>query len=129
MSTSKDHGAQPGANGGANAGSDISFPEHPTRISEAKRNSLVVTAAIGAVGAASTAFAFVSTFAPSERAKAAGAPVEADISDLKPGEMKRVEWRGNPAWGPCRGPCRGPRRGTRKGDPEGGPEGGPVGKR
>jgi ubiquinol-cytochrome c reductase iron-sulfur subunit len=40
----------------------------------------------------------VSTFQPSERAKAAGAPVEVDISDVKPGEMKVVEWRGKPVW-------------------------------
>lgn len=51
----------------------------------------------GAVGLA-TAGVLVSTFQPSERAKAAGAPVEADISDLKPGDMKVVEWRGNPVW-------------------------------
>ena len=35
---------------------------------------------------------------PSERAKAAGAPVEADISGMKPGDMKTVEWRGKPVW-------------------------------
>jgi ubiquinol-cytochrome c reductase iron-sulfur subunit len=35
---------------------------------------------------------------PSERAKAAGAPVEVDISDLLPGQMKTVEWRGKPVW-------------------------------
>jgi ubiquinol-cytochrome c reductase iron-sulfur subunit len=35
---------------------------------------------------------------PSERAKAAGAPVEADIGNLQPGEMMRVEWRGKPVW-------------------------------
>ena len=35
---------------------------------------------------------------PSERAKAAGAPVEADIGNLAPGEMTRVEWRGKPVW-------------------------------
>jgi len=40
----------------------------------------------------------VSTFAPSERAKAAGASVEVDISSLVPGEMKTVEWRGKPVW-------------------------------
>jgi ubiquinol-cytochrome c reductase iron-sulfur subunit len=42
--------------------------------------------------------AAVSTLQPSERAKAAGAPVEVDISDVKPGEMKVVEWRGKPVW-------------------------------
>jgi ubiquinol-cytochrome c reductase iron-sulfur subunit len=41
---------------------------------------------------------FVSTFQPSERARAAGAAVEVDISDLKPGEKKTVEWRGKPVW-------------------------------
>jgi ubiquinol-cytochrome c reductase iron-sulfur subunit len=63
-----------------------------------RRGLLVATCvAGGAVGVAS-AGAFVSTFQPSERAKAAGAPVEADISDLKPGEMKTFEWRGKPVW-------------------------------
>jgi ubiquinol-cytochrome c reductase iron-sulfur subunit len=41
---------------------------------------------------------FVSSFEPSERARAAGAPVEADISALKPGERLTVEWRGKPVW-------------------------------
>ena len=41
---------------------------------------------------------FVSTFTPSERAKAAGAPVQVDISALKAGEMQTVEWRGKPVW-------------------------------
>jgi ubiquinol-cytochrome c reductase iron-sulfur subunit len=36
--------------------------------------------------------------APSERAKAAGAPVEVDISTLEPGQMTVVEWRGKPVW-------------------------------
>ncbi|AMO93621.1 ubiquinol-cytochrome c reductase, iron-sulfur subunit [Collimonas fungivorans] len=45
-----------------------------------------------------TAGAFVSTFQPSERAKAAGAPVEVDISGIKPGEMQVFEWRGKPVW-------------------------------
>ena len=41
---------------------------------------------------------FVSTFAPSERAKAAGAPVQVDISAIQPGEKLTVEWRGKPVW-------------------------------
>ena len=41
---------------------------------------------------------FVASMLPSERAKAAGAPVETDISGLAPGEMMRVEWRGKPVW-------------------------------
>jgi ubiquinol-cytochrome c reductase iron-sulfur subunit len=50
------------------------------------------------VGGLGAAVPFVSSFAPSERAKAAGAPVEVDISNLKPGEMATVEWRGKPVW-------------------------------
>jgi ubiquinol-cytochrome c reductase iron-sulfur subunit len=50
------------------------------------------------VAGLATAGAFVSTFQPSERAKAAGAPVEADISGLKEGELRTFEWRGKPVW-------------------------------
>ena len=63
-----------------------------------RRGLLVATAAAGGVAGLAAAGAFVSTFEPSERAKAAGAPVEVDIADLKPGEMKTVEWRGKPVW-------------------------------
>jgi ubiquinol-cytochrome c reductase iron-sulfur subunit len=45
-----------------------------------------------------TVVPFVGSFAPSEKAKAAGAPVEVDISGLKPGEMMTVAWRGKPVW-------------------------------
>jgi ubiquinol-cytochrome c reductase iron-sulfur subunit len=41
---------------------------------------------------------FLASMLPSERAKAAGAPVEVDISKLAPGEMMTVEWRGKPVW-------------------------------
>ncbi len=40
----------------------------------------------------------MSTFQPSERAKAAGAPVEIDVAGMAPGEMRTVEWRGKPVW-------------------------------
>jgi ubiquinol-cytochrome c reductase iron-sulfur subunit len=63
-----------------------------------KRTWLIASSCAGAVGAAFTAVPFVSSFAPSERAKAAGAPVEVDISALKPGEKMTVEWRGKPVW-------------------------------
>jgi ubiquinol-cytochrome c reductase iron-sulfur subunit len=63
-----------------------------------RRNWIATTAAAGAAGGAVVAFPLVSTFAPSEKAKAAGAPVELDIGDLKPGEMKVGEWRGKPVW-------------------------------
>ena len=59
---------------------------------------LTATGVVGGVAAAATAVPFAGSMFPSERAKAAGAPVEADISSLKPGEMKIVEWRGKPVW-------------------------------
>lgn len=68
------------------------------QVDSGRRGLLVATCAAGGVAGLATAGALVSTFQPSERAKAAGAPVEADISDLKPGEMKVFEWRGNPVW-------------------------------
>ncbi len=67
-------------------------------VDQGKRTWLITTSCAGAVGGVAAAVPFVSTFAPSERAKAAGAPVEVDIGDLKPGEKKTVEWRGKPVW-------------------------------
>jgi ubiquinol-cytochrome c reductase iron-sulfur subunit len=61
----------------------------------------VLTAATGVVGAAGATFLavpFVSSWQPSERAKAAGAPVEADLSQLQPGQMLTISWRGKPVW-------------------------------
>ena len=63
-----------------------------------KRTWLIATTCAGVVGGVVVAVPFVSTFAPSERARAAGAAVEADISALKPGERMTVEWRGKPVW-------------------------------
>ena len=63
-----------------------------------KRNWIVATAVVGGAGVATVAVPFVSTFSPSERAKAAGAAVEVDISAIKPGEKITVEWRGKPVW-------------------------------
>jgi ubiquinol-cytochrome c reductase iron-sulfur subunit len=63
-----------------------------------KRNFLIATSAVGAVGVAAVAVPFVTSMTPSERAKAAGAPVEVDISKIKPGEMMTAEWRGKPVW-------------------------------
>ncbi|MCA1245552.1 ubiquinol-cytochrome c reductase iron-sulfur subunit [Massilia sp. MS-15] len=68
------------------------------QVDSGRRGLLVATCAAGGVVGVSTAGVLVSTFQPSERAKAAGAPVEVDISDVKPGEMKVVEWRGKPVW-------------------------------
>jgi ubiquinol-cytochrome c reductase iron-sulfur subunit len=63
-----------------------------------RRLWLIATGAAGGAAAIATAVPFVSSFAPSERAKAMGAAVEVDIGDIPPGGMKTVEWRGKPVW-------------------------------
>jgi len=66
---------------------------------QGKRRFLVAaTGVAGGVATGAVAVPFVASMLPSERAKAAGAPVEADISKLEPGELMRVEWRGKPGW-------------------------------
>jgi len=69
-----------------------------TPVDTSKRTWLIASSCAGAVGGIAVAVPFVSTFQPSERAKAAGAAVEVDISALKPGEKMTVEWRGKPVW-------------------------------
>ena len=63
-----------------------------------RRRLLVATSAVGGVAGLAAAVPFVASMLPSERAKSAGAPVEADISKLAPGQMMTVEWRGKPVW-------------------------------
>ena len=63
-----------------------------------RRMLVAATSVAGAVGAAFVAVPFVSSMQPSARAKAAGAPVQADISKLEEGQIMRVKWRGNPVW-------------------------------
>jgi ubiquinol-cytochrome c reductase iron-sulfur subunit len=69
-----------------------------TPVDTSKRTWLIASGCAGAVGAGFTAVPFVSRFEPSERAKAAGAPVEVDISAIKLGTKLTVEWRGKPVW-------------------------------
>jgi ubiquinol-cytochrome c reductase iron-sulfur subunit len=64
----------------------------------ARRTWIAITCGAGAVGGVAVAVPFVSTLTPSERAKAAGAAVQVDVSALKPGEKLTVEWRGKPVW-------------------------------
>lgn len=71
----------------------VTLPSDPTR-----RFWIGTTCAMGGVAGLAAAVPFVSTFAPSDRARAAGAPVEVDISTLAPGEMRTIEWRGKPVW-------------------------------
>ncbi|HEX7501328.1 MAG TPA: ubiquinol-cytochrome c reductase iron-sulfur subunit [Polyangia bacterium] len=67
-------------------------------IDSGKRTWIIASGCAGVVGAGFAAVPFVSSFQPSERARAAGAAVEVDISGLKPDEQLTVEWRGQPVW-------------------------------
>lgn len=64
------------------------------------RRTLLIglTSAVGAVGAVGAAVPFVKSWSPSAKAKAAGAPVTVDISQIQPGQKLTVEWRGRPVW-------------------------------
>jgi len=67
-------------------------------VDNSRRNWLITSCAVGGAGAAAVAVPFVSSFSPSERAKAAGASIEVDISAIPPGQKITVEWRGKPVW-------------------------------
>ena len=67
-------------------------------VDQSRRTWIAITCGAGAVGGAAVAVPFISTFAPSERARAAGAPVRVDIGGMQPGEKLTVEWRGKPVW-------------------------------
>jgi len=72
---------------------DPTLPPDPSR-----RFWVASACAVGGVAGVATAVPFVSSFAPSEKARAAGAPVEVDVSNIAPGQMITVEWRGKPVW-------------------------------
>jgi ubiquinol-cytochrome c reductase iron-sulfur subunit len=80
------------------------IPLHPVRPEPAaahdadRRQLLMVTAGAAGIAAVATAVPFVASLAPSERARALGASVEVDVSDIPPGGLKTVEWRGKPVW-------------------------------
>ena len=63
-----------------------------------RRFLLAATTAVGGIATVATAVPFVISMMPSQRAKAAGAPIEADISKIEPGMMAIFEWRGKPIW-------------------------------
>ncbi len=63
-----------------------------------RRFLTAATSVVGGVGAVFTAVPFLASWTPSAKARAAGAPVEADISKLEPGQLMRVKWRGKPVW-------------------------------
>ena len=70
----------------------------PGPVNADRRTAIAVTAAVGGAGAVAAAVPFVASFTPSERAKAAGAPIQVDLSTVPPGEMRTFEWRGKPVW-------------------------------
>ena len=70
----------------------------PEPCDPSRRTLLLATACAGGAMAVGAAVPFVASLTPSERARAAGAPVEVDIDKLAPGEMSVVEWRGKPVW-------------------------------
>ena len=67
-------------------------------VNKGRRSLLMGTAAVGAVGVAFAAVPFIKSWLPSERAKAAGAPVKVDISQLQSGQILNVLWRGSPVF-------------------------------
>lgn len=77
---------------------ELSFKKPSEADLEKRKFLTIATVAVGAMGATAGAVPFVGSMLPSERAKAAGAPVEVDISDIAPGTIKTVEWRGKPVW-------------------------------
>jgi ubiquinol-cytochrome c reductase iron-sulfur subunit len=68
------------------------------KVDKTRRNLLVATSVVGGAAGVGAAVPFVASMLPSERAKAAGAPVEVDLSRLAPGELSIIEWRGKPVW-------------------------------
>jgi len=68
------------------------------QVDKGRRTWVVAACGAGAVGGVATAIPFVSTFQPSEKARAAGAAIEVDIDGLQPGQKLTVEWRGKPVW-------------------------------
>lgn len=70
----------------------------PDPMNARRRRLVAATSAVGGIAVVGTAMPFLASMAPSERTRSAGAPVEADISKLGPGELVTVEYRGRPAW-------------------------------
>ncbi len=68
------------------------------KVDKARRNLVVATSVVGGAASVGAAIPFITSMWPSERAKAAGAPVEVDIAAIAPGELRVFEWRGKPVW-------------------------------
>jgi ubiquinol-cytochrome c reductase iron-sulfur subunit len=68
------------------------------KVDKTRRNLVVATSVVGGAASVGAAVPFVASMWPSERARAAGAPVEVDVSHIPPGELAVIEWRGKPVW-------------------------------
>jgi len=68
------------------------------KVDKSRRNLVVATTVAGGAASLGAAVPFVASMMPSERAKAAGAPIEVDIASIAPGEIRVFEWRGKPVW-------------------------------
>ncbi len=68
------------------------------KVNKGRRNLVIATCAAGGAAGVAAAVPFAASWMPSERAKAGGAAVVADISTLEPGQMMTVEWRSKPVW-------------------------------
>lgn len=89
------HGGEPGPGTGV----EYQYASPNESAMEPNRRRLVVaTTALGGMAVAGAAILLVASMAPSERARSAGAPLEADVSKLEPGQLATVEWRGKPVW-------------------------------
>jgi ubiquinol-cytochrome c reductase iron-sulfur subunit len=68
------------------------------KVDQTRRNLVIATSVAGGVAGVGAAVPFAASMLPSERARAAGAPVEVDLSRIAPGELAVIEWRGKPVW-------------------------------
>ena len=68
------------------------------KVDKRRRNLVVATSVVGGAAGVGVAVPFVASMWPSERARAAGAPVDVDLARIAPGELSVVEWRGKPVW-------------------------------
>lgn len=80
--------------------SETAGSQDPGAVPDTSRRKLLVaaTAIAGGAGIAATSIPFITSMMPSERARAAGAPVDANFAKLDPGQQLTVEWRGKPVW-------------------------------
>ncbi|MBI3069370.1 MAG: twin-arginine translocation signal domain-containing protein, partial [Betaproteobacteria bacterium] len=79
---------------------DATGSENPEALPDATRRKVLTaaTAIVGGAGVAAASIPFIASMMPSERARAAGGPVDANFARLEPGQQLTVEWRGRPVW-------------------------------